>query len=282
MWSKQKPSVEHLRIFGCVAFALVPYERRIKLDEKSIKCVMFGVSKESKAYRLYDPETKKILISRDVHFDENKDWNWEVNLQSNELSWEEVMTETEREVVDAADDHENQAETEDGEENQEDDNAEEEVAEEEEEEEVVPSPVRGGRQRQAPVWMKDYVAGEANLVITEEEDEIFALFLQHDDPVTFEDAVQDEVWRKAMEAEIKSIEENNTWELMELPEGAKVIGVKWVFKTKFNERGDIDKFKARLVAKGYHQKHGVDFHEVFAPVARWDTIRSILALAAEN
>lgn len=68
-WSQHKPTVEHLRIFGCVAFALVPYEKRIKLDEKSVECVMMGLSKESKAYRLYNPETKKILISRDVQFD---------------------------------------------------------------------------------------------------------------------------------------------------------------------------------------------------------------------
>lgn len=69
---------------------------------------------------------------------------------------------------------------------------------------------------------------------------------------------------------------------MELPEGVKVIGLKWIFKTKFNEKGEIDKFKARLVAKGYHQRYGVDFHEVFAPVAKWDTIRMIFALAAEK
>lgn len=83
-----------------------------------------------------------------------------------------------------------------------------------------------------------------------------------------------------MEAEIKSIEENNTWELVELPLGIKAVGVKWIYKTKFNGKGEVDKFKARLVAKGFHQIHGVDFHEVFAPVARWDTIRLILALAA--
>ena len=71
-WSDHKPSVEHLRVFGCVAFALIPYEKRVKLDEKSTKCIMFGVSRESKAYRLYDPATKKVIISKDVVFDEDK------------------------------------------------------------------------------------------------------------------------------------------------------------------------------------------------------------------
>jgi len=83
-----------------------------------------------------------------------------------------------------------------------------------------------------------------------------------------------------MKLEIQSIERNNTWELTELPIGAKTIGVKWIYKTKLNEEGNVKKCKARLVAKGYSQTTGMDYTEVFAPVVRWDTIRSILAVAA--
>jgi len=71
-----------------------------------------------------------------------------------------------------------------------------------------------------------------------------------------------------MKLKIKAIEENETWELTTLPEGAKKIGVKWVNKTKLNEKGEVDKCKAHLVAKGYSQQHGIDYNEVFAPVAR--------------
>jgi hypothetical protein len=85
-----------------------------------------------------------------------------------------------------------------------------------------------------------------------------------------------------MDSEIKSIEANNTWKLVTLPHGVKPIGVKWIYKTKYNEKGKIEKHKARLVAKGYSQKYGVDFSEVYAPVARWDTIRTILSLAAHE
>lgn len=60
-----------------------------------------------------------------------------------------------------------------------------------------------------------------------------------------------------------SIEKNNTWELEDLPIGAKKIGVKCVYKTKYNDEGKIDKYKARLVAKGHSQEHGVDFSKVF-------------------
>ncbi|XP_072986566.1 uncharacterized mitochondrial protein AtMg00820-like [Typha latifolia] len=85
-----------------------------------------------------------------------------------------------------------------------------------------------------------------------------------------------------MEAEIKAIEKNQTWELVEFPIGAKKIGVKWIYKTKLNEFGEIDKHKARLVAKGYSQEHRVDYTEVFSPVARMDTVRIVIPLAAQR
>jgi hypothetical protein len=75
-WSGIKPSVHHFRVFGCIAFAHVPDKQRTKLDDKSINCVHLGVSDESKAYKLYDPIKKKIIISRDVIFEENHSWDW--------------------------------------------------------------------------------------------------------------------------------------------------------------------------------------------------------------
>jgi len=76
-WSGIKPSVEHFRVFGCLAHVHVPDVRRTKLENKSIACVLLGISEESKAYRLYNPITKKIITSRDVVFEENKSWNWD-------------------------------------------------------------------------------------------------------------------------------------------------------------------------------------------------------------
>jgi len=67
-----------------------------------------------------------------------------------------------------------------------------------------------------------------------------------------------------------------------LPAGAKKIGVKWIYKTKLNELGEVHKHKARLMVKGYTQEHGNDYTEVFAPVARMDTIRMIIAFAAQK
>ncbi|CAL2254987.1 unnamed protein product [Prunus armeniaca] len=85
-----------------------------------------------------------------------------------------------------------------------------------------------------------------------------------------------------MEEEIKTIEKNKTWKLVDRPKDKEIIGVKWVYKTKFNPDGSIQKHKARLVAKGYSQQPGIDFNETFAPVARLDTIRALVALAVQK
>jgi hypothetical protein len=83
-----------------------------------------------------------------------------------------------------------------------------------------------------------------------------------------------------MFAEMDSIQGNKTWELLDLPHGHRAIGMKWVFKVKKDPAGNIVKHKARLVAKGYAQREGVDFDEVFALVARIETVRLLIALAS--
>lgn len=130
------------------------------------------------------------------------------------------------------------------------------------------------------MWMNDYESGEG--LSKEEEIQNFVLFTSPSDPTTFEEAIHSDKWRSAMDNEIAAIEKNSTWELTDLPAEARTIEVKWIFKTKLNEKGEVEKYKARLVEKGYSQRKGVDYTEVFAPVARWDTIRMVIALAAQK
>ena len=78
------------------------------------------------------------------------------------------------------------------------------------------------------------------------------------------------------------IQKNNTWTLVDRPEGRKVIGMKWIYRTKLNVDNSINKHKARLVVKGYAQIFGVDYSDTFAPVARLDTIRLLLAISAQK
>jgi len=101
----------------------------------------------------------------------------------------------------------------------------------------------------------------------------FCCLFADSEPMNFDEAVIDKRWRQVMEEEIQSIEKNNTWELTTLPKDHRVIGVKWVYKTKKNAHGEVERYKERLVAKGYKQRHDIDYEEVYAPVARMETIR---------
>ena len=103
-----------------------------------------------------------------------------------------------------------------------------------------------------------------------------------DEPLTYNEAVsgrESSEWILAMNEEMESLRKNQTWELVQLPKGKRVIGCKWVYKKK-EGISDVEpsKYKARLVAKGYSQKEGIDYHEVFSPVVKHSSIRILLAL----
>lgn len=104
------------------------------------------------------------------------------------------------------------------------------------------------------------------------------------DPLCHEEALNSDKkneWLNAMNEEYQALLQNNTWNLVELPEGKKVIPCKWVFKTKRDENGNIQRYKARLVIKGFRQTKGVDYHEVYAPVVRYSSVRYLLGVAAK-
>lgn len=103
-----------------------------------------------------------------------------------------------------------------------------------------------------------------------------------EEPTSYEVTAKEKCWRFVMQEEMKSIHDNATWELANLPADRKPIGLKWVFKVKKDNKGNILKHKARLVAKGYAQHQGVDFEEVFAPMARLETVRLLIAIAAHS
>lgn len=99
------------------------------------------------------------------------------------------------------------------------------------------------------------------------------------EPTSVKQALQDPQWTDAMQLEYDTLVKNGTWTLTPLPPQRQAIGCKWVFRIKQNPDGTLNKCKARLVAKGFHQIHGKDFKETFAPVVKLATIKIIFTLA---
>eukprot|EP00253_Pinus_taeda_P013959 PITA_13959 len=100
------------------------------------------------------------------------------------------------------------------------------------------------------------------------------------DPDTFAEASGHPHWEAAMNEEYHSLLANDTWDLVPLPKGRKLVRCKWVYRTKYGPDGKVDKHKARLVAKGFSQVEGIDYTETFSPVAKMNSIRLVLSLAA--
>jgi hypothetical protein len=100
------------------------------------------------------------------------------------------------------------------------------------------------------------------------------------EPTSFLQANQSPHWQEAMFTELAALEANNTWNLTPLPPGKHLIGCKWVYKVKLKADGSLERYKARLVAKGYTQQEGLDYSETFSPVAKFSTIRTLLAIAS--
>jgi hypothetical protein len=117
--------------------------------------------------------------------------------------------------------------------------------------------------------------------IDEELDQAL-LLAEGEEPATLAEAQAKAGWHAAMDEKVASIKENVTWELCDMPAGQHPIGLKWVYKLKKNPAGEVIRHKVRLVVKGYAQTAGIDFDEVFVPVARLDSIHVLLAVAAHH
>ncbi|GJZ34263.1 putative ribonuclease H-like domain-containing protein [Tanacetum coccineum] len=103
---------------------------------------------------------------------------------------------------------------------------------------------------------------------------------EQEDPKKVMHALKDPSWIEAMQDELLQFKLQKVWTLVDLPNGKRAIGTKWVYRNKKDERGIVIKNKARLVAQGYTQEEGIDYDEVFAPVARIEAIRLFLAYAS--
>lgn len=308
VWTGNKVDVSHLKIFGSTVMVHIPKQRRGKWNAKSEKHNFVGYDSDKKGFRCMNPKTKKLTLSRDVIFNEQ-------SISSStgiDVSIEPMTDDTNqvREVSASGTSDSNQTVS--------DANSPE--VEPIPVQPVNPSVVRdvGNSTDESFVSARDEnemddTIRESNFGTVEPDPDFttraqlpadirkssrepkqrqfegyvshLAYFTNNSDPTTAKDALNSEnsdEWKRAMQDEMQSLEENNTWTVVDLPKGRKAIKTKWVFTTKKDENGRIVRYKARFVAKGCAQKYGIDYHDTFSPVIRYPTIRFLVALAAKK
>jgi len=298
-WHGVKPKVSHLKIFGGVAHVKLVGPGISKLSDRSRRTVFIGYESGTKGYRLFDPSTNRLVVSRDVIFDEKMPWewnNWMCNLDQQETDTFIVQYDLpdQNPTIEAVTEQpaspgvgteaSNSAGLGSGVGNNDSPLS-----------QNTPGSIAAPNINYAtpPSQHSENTFGGplrfrtlSDLLDSTDEMQDYEYsgicLLAADEPGGVEDALEEDCWVKAMNSELKSIQDNNTWLYTNLPKGHKAIGLKWVYKVKRDPEGNVVKHKARLVAKRYAQRHGVDYEEVFAPVARLETVRLILALAASG
>lgn len=124
----------------------------------------------------------------------------------------------------------------------------------------------------------------SNYASTQKLSPAFSTLTSHLSSITIPKGRQDVMlvpeWREALLEELRALEKNDTWEVIQLPKRKKTVGCKWIFTVKYKADGTLDRNKTRLVAKGFTQTYGIDYLETFEHVAKLNTIRVLMLLAA--
>ncbi|KAL0276778.1 UNVERIFIED_CONTAM: hypothetical protein PYX00_004278 [Menopon gallinae] len=270
-WSGKKPYVGFLRIIGSKAVVLNKGQKRGKFEAKGETYVLVGYSQESKAYRLWKRGTNTIIKSRDVKFFEEV-----TDEDGGKFHPFELYEDTHRDT----------GEDEDATSATDEEPISDEEADPQRNQRIRPSSSgsahRTRRGPGRPKKLRTGKPGRPKKVYHETEyrqiDYAFITEIPVDRALS---SPESEEWQEAIANEISSILQKKTWKLIDKPVGCKTIGCRMILTNKYNADGMIQKRKARLVAKGYSQRPGIHFKETFAPVARINSIRLLLAIAAK-
>ena len=292
-WNGYKPSLNHLHVWGCKAEARVYNGDNDKLEPKSESAYFIGYSEKSKGFKFYNHSrhTRIFETNRAAFFDEFFDTNDEMMDSAQkkqyfnmdewfvypELVQQNTSATIQSEVPSVVVENQIQDVTATApiiEEIPQEVNMETQEVENTVEQQVVAEeyPVL----RRSERARRPAISGDYHLYAVEFD-------LGEDDPTTLKAAMKSQnshKWRLAMEDELQSMSHNGVWILVDKTEDMKPIGCKWVYKTKRDAEGKIERYKARLVAKGYNQKEGIDYNETFSPVSTKDAFRVIMALTA--
>ena len=253
-WTGRRPLVDHMRTFGSIVHVKEKKGHLSKLEDRSKPLIFIGYELGSKAYRCFDPVNSKVIIIRDVIFEEEEKWTWSTqgdNFNSFTFLPKFLFDQVQEAPIDSSD---------------------------EEEEAFTKMTSSSSVSEDHPPRYKSLsdLYSETSPITQDKE----AHVLSSEEPLSYTEAAHEEVWRRAMREEMLAIDRSNTWELEIPPPNCKPIGLKWIFKLKKNPQGEVIKHKARLVVKDYSQRKGIDYEEVYVPVVRFETIQILIALAA--
>ena len=262
LFNGRKPNISHLHVFGCKCFVLNNGKDNLgKFDAKSDEGIFLGYSLQSKAYRIYNKRTMNIEESIHVTFDE-----------SNAILSRKNMLDDIADSLEHMNIHEQDSKGNDKGNN-------EDPPEEVKSNDELPREWKASRDHPLDNIIGDISKGVTTRHSLKDLCNNMA-FVSMIEPKNIKEAIVDDNWIIAMQEELNQFERNNVWKLVEKPENYPVIGTKWVFRNKLDEHGIIIRNKARLVAKGYNQEEGIDYEETYAPVARLEAIRMLLAYAS--
>ena len=277
-----KPNISHIRKFGSTAYSHIPREHRHTWEPKAEKFKLVGYD-GSRNYRLYDPETRQIVIRRNVSFKEDEDKYVKIQFQQKdeEKMKEDLEQKVEQEMEENSDIEIHSTESEsDSDQKGIDDEPEIDLTITDIDSEPEPGSTQESSSTPSPPSRIPLLRDRKTLTKPARYQTLSAQLME---PTKFQEAISNNnsrEWVTAMEEEIKSLHQNNTWDIVERPKDRKTIGCKWVFKIKRNPDNTVSRYKARLVALGYRQQFGIDFSETFAAVSRFESIRLLLAIAA--
>ena len=284
----KKPNVSYFKVFGAKCWIRDPHHNS-KFAPKAHEGFMLGYGKDSHTYRVFNNVLHKVVETVDVRFDETNGSQRE-HLPSviDEPAPEETIKFKATEDVIPTEESAEEfiPEREERRANAPEENAEENGAEENADQipRRQPAHPRVAKEVQVEKIIDDI---EAPGPLTRSKASHLSNFCGHyafvsiTEPTKVDEAFLEPEWIQAMQEELHQFELNNVWELVKRPDPRKhnIIGTKWIYRNKQDENGLVVRNKARLVAQGYTQVEGIDFDETFAPVARLEAIRILLAYA---
>jgi FtsZ-interacting cell division protein YlmF len=268
LWFGRPASIKCFKVFVSKCYIKNNDENIGKYDDRVDEGIFLGYATNSKGYRCCNKRLHKLVDCIDIKVDE------EIPVKN--VSSVEPRT---KDVVEDEDEQVQGSEKEEYESN-EDTNTQTNTNQQKEEK----SPLRIIKKNHPG----NQIIGDINKGVQtrrkliKDSEQSHVSFLSMTEPKNFEEASQDYDWIRAMNDELDQIEKNNTWEIVPRPEDKNVIGSKWVFKNKMNEKWQVVRNNARLVYKGYAQVEGQDFDETFAPVARLKAIRMFLSYSCHK